>query len=117
VKRLLLALVLALGVAPAFAGAGAVPGPVSRSHSVQGFHNVAYKVTFAAGAPATIRVTGDGDTRLSLVVFDANGRRVTSDTRANDVLSVRFTPARQQTYQVRVYNKGGVPNRFSLKTN
>jgi hypothetical protein len=117
VKRLVLALVLALGVAPALAGAGAVPGPVSRSYSVQGFHNVAYKVTFAAGASATIRVTGDGDTQLSLVVFDANGRRVASDTRANDVLSVRFTPARAQSYQIRVYNKGGVPNRFSLKTN
>jgi hypothetical protein len=117
VKRLLLACVLALGVAPALAEAGAVPKPASRSRSVQGFHNVTYKITFAAGAPATIRVAGDGDTRMALVVFDAGGRRVAADTRANDVLTVRFTPARQGTYQVRVINRGGVPNRFSLKTN
>jgi hypothetical protein len=117
VKRLLLALVLALGVAPAFAEAGAAPGPASRSTSVQGFHSVSYKITFAAGAPAVIRVTGDGDTQLALVVYDAAGKRVTADTRLNDVLTVRFTPAARGTYQVRIVNRGGVPNRFVLKTN
>jgi len=117
VKRLLLAVVLALGVSPAFAAAGAAPSPASRSTSVQGFHNVTYKITFAAGAPAVIRVTGDGDTQLALVVYDAAGKRVAADSRLNDVLIVRFTPAARGTYQVRVINRGGVPNRFSLKTN
>ena len=116
-KNVLLATVLALGVAPAFIEAGAVPRAASRSYSVQGFHNVSYKFTFAANAPATITVTGDGDTQLSIVVFDSTGRRVTADTRPNDVLTVRFTPARAGAYQVRITNHGGVPNRFSLKTN
>lgn len=115
--RLLISCALALGMAPAFAGAGATPSAVSRTGAVQGFRSVTYKINFAAGAPATIRVTGDGDTRLSLTVLDAAGKRVAADTRANDVLSVRFTPRAPGAYQVRVSNHGGVPNRFSLRTN
>jgi hypothetical protein len=97
--------------------AGAVPKPTNTTYTVQGFYNVTYKITFAAKAQAVISVQGDGDTQLSLVILDSTGKRVAVDTRANDVLIVRFTPAKAGVYQVRIINHGGVPNRFALRTN
>jgi hypothetical protein len=97
--------------------AGAAPKAVRHTGTVQGFHTMTFKVRFQAGQPAVVVVQGDGDTPLALVVLDAHGKRVAADAVNVDRPAVRWTPASAEPYQVKVVNRGGVPNRFLLRTN
>ncbi len=97
--------------------AGAAKGPLKRTNTVQGFHTLTYKVRFEPGKPAVVVVQGDGDSPLVLVVVDAQGKRVTADVKNNDRPAVRFTPTSGEPYLLKIANRGGVPNRFQLKTN
>src|SRR5262245_12913997 len=107
-------LVLLLGTS---AFAGAARGPLKRTNTVQGFQTLTYKVRFEPGKPAVVVVQGDGDSPLVLVVVDAEGRRVAGDVKNNDRPGVRFTPSSNEPYSLKVSNRGGVPNRFVLRTN
>jgi hypothetical protein len=98
------------------AAAGAPGGPVRRVSTVQGFHVRTFRLAFTPGTPAVVAVQGDGDTALSLVVLDALGRRVTA-ARSGDSPAARWAATDAGPYQVKVYNRGGVPNRFLLRTN
>ncbi len=98
--------------------AGASNGPYRRRVTVQGFQSATLRVAFQPGRSATVVVEGDGDTPLAVIVLDARGRRVAADSRNPDRPSVRFTPgAGQGPYQIKVLNRGGVPNRVSVRTN
>jgi hypothetical protein len=108
-------LTLLLFSSNAFAGAAA--GPAARTNTVQGFHTMTFTMRFAPGRPAVVTVQGDGDTPLELVVLDARGKRVAADAKNGDRPSVRWTPAGAEPYRVKVINRGGVPNRISLRTN
>jgi hypothetical protein len=99
---------------PLPAHAGRALGPMRAVRTVQGFHTMTFKVRFTPGQPATVTVQGDGDTPLSLVVLDAQGRRVAGDTRPGDRFQLRWTPTSPELYQIKVSNRGGVPNRFRL---
>jgi hypothetical protein len=99
------------------AEAGASKGSIKRVATVQGFYSITYKVAFKPGKPAVVLVQGDGDTALSLVILDPQGKRVTSDSKNGDKPSVRWTPTTDEPYQIKIYNRGGVPNRFLLRTN
>jgi hypothetical protein len=96
--------------------AGAANGSQERTHTVQAFRGVAYKMAFTPGQIAFVSVQGDGDTDLALVIYDAQGKRVTA-TKTGESPSIRWTPTSTAPYQIRIYNRGGVPNRFILKTN
>jgi hypothetical protein len=52
-----------------------------------------------------------------LVVLDAQGKRVAIDSRNPDRPTVRWTPQATGVYQIKVFNRGGVPNRVALRTN
>jgi hypothetical protein len=97
--------------------AGSPTGPVRREYTVYGFHILTVKVAFQAGQPAVVRISGDGDTNLALGVFDARGKQVGTDLRPTNYCAVRWSPARSEVYTIKVYNRGGVPNRFRLRTN
>ncbi len=97
--------------------AGSVDGARKRVGTVQGFKVQTYKLAFNPGEPAIVRVQGDGDTELSLVILDPKGKRVAADSNSSDKLSVRWTPKNSEPYQIKIYNRGGVPNRFLLRTN
>jgi hypothetical protein len=99
------------------AWAGSPTGPVRRQHTVYGFHILTVKIAFQAGQPAVVRITGDGDTNLALGVFDSRGKSVGSDLRPTNCCAVRWMPASSEVYTIKVYNRGGVPNRFQLRTN
>jgi hypothetical protein len=114
--RLSIVATLALVLATA-ADAGRSAGPASKVFLVQGFKALAIKVKFRGNEPAAVQVVGDGDSPLAVAVFDKDGARVVADTKNTDRFTVRWTPAEEQTFTVRVYNRGGVPNRFLLKTN
>jgi hypothetical protein len=97
--------------------AGANNGPFRKTVTVQGFQSYTIRVSFQAGKPAQVQVEGDGDTPLSLVILDAQNRRVASDSRDPDRPSVRFTPTSQGTYKIKIINRGGVPNQVVVRTN
>jgi hypothetical protein len=84
---------------------------------VQGFRIVVYKVTFKPNQPAVVQIQGDGDTLLSVVVLDHQGKKVTSSPNASETATVKWKPTSEEPYQIKIYNRGGVPNRFMLKTN
>jgi hypothetical protein len=111
----LLAGVLLVGLAGAVE-AGAANGSQQRSFTVQAFKGVGYKIAFTPGKAAVVTVQGDGDTDLALVIYDAKGKRVTA-TKTGERPSIRWTPTTTEPYQIRIYNRGGVPNRFTLQTN
>lgn len=101
----------------ASAEAGRVPRPGKKLAQVQGFSSVSYSVDFAPGKPAEIKVTGDGDAPLAVVILDFAGRRVVVDGRNTDNFTLRWTATSSRPYKVVIYNRGGVPVRFHLKTN
>jgi hypothetical protein len=98
------------------AEAGAAKGVLKKVYTVQGFHVRTIKVAFTPDEPAVVTVQGDGDTALRLVVLDARGKRV-AGAKAGDKGRVRWTPTSSEPYRIKVYNRGGVPNRFLLRTN
>ncbi len=97
--------------------AGAEKGPLKRVSTVQGFSTVTFKVSFKPGERAVVVVQGDGDTTLAVVILDNEGRRVAASTKNVDRHLLRWTPDSEERYQIKVYNRGGVPNRFQLRTN
>lgn len=99
------------------AEAGRRAGPASKVFTVQGFRVLTVKVKFTPGQTASVSVVGDGDSPLALIVLDANGKRAAADTKNTDRFSVRWTADGDEPYRIKVYNRGGVPVRFSLKTN
>lgn len=111
------AVVALLLVGAASAEAGRVPRPGKKVAQVQGFASVSYAVDFAPGKPAEVKVTGDGDAPLAVVILDYAGRRVTADARNTDNFTLRWTATSARPYKVVIYNRGGVPVRFHLKTN
>jgi hypothetical protein len=113
--RLIAASVILLGVS--VAEAGRVGGPGSKAFLVQGFKTHTVKVKFTPNQPAAVQVVGDGDAPLAVAVFDASGRQVTVDSRNTDRFLLRWTSNSDQPYHIRVFNRGGVPVRFMLKTN
>ena len=109
--------VTCLLVIAAAAHAGRTSGPASKVFVVQGFKNHAVKVSYKPDQPASVQVIGDGDSPLAVAVFDADGGRVALDAKNTDRFLLRWTPAGGKPYTVKIYNRGGVPARFQLKTN
>jgi hypothetical protein len=70
---------------------------------------------FYGGQTATVRVIGDGDTRLFVEVFNEFGRRVDFDSGYICVLS--WQPLVAGRYTIKVTNLGGVSNFFYMETN
>ncbi len=114
-RTIVAGLLLAVLALPGWAGAAR--GPVRRSATVQGFHTLTLRLAFQPGQPAVVQVQGDGDSPLAVVVLDAQGRRVALDTRNPDRPTVRWTATTGAAYQIKIVNRGGVPNRFLLRTN
>ena len=81
---------------------------------MQGFHTMIYRVRFDEGKATTVSVEGDGDTPLALLIVGPDGKHVAEDY-DNPDQAVRFVPKVEEPYQVKVVNRGGVPNRFTLR--
>lgn len=110
------ALALLLTV-PVSSEAGRLKGPASKVFTVQGFHFVTLRVQFKPNEPAVVQVVGDGDAPLAVLILNSEGKWIASDSRNTDRFLLRWNATSGQPYQVRVYNKGGVPVRFRLSSN
>jgi hypothetical protein len=99
--------------APASPG-GAAGGPRSWVAAVQGEGTVAKDVTFRAGTPAVVWVTGERPAGLTLRVRDAFGAVVGE---SDGIPAVVWRPATAGAYRLEVTNTRFQPMRFRIKHN
>jgi hypothetical protein len=103
---------LAMGQA---VNAGAEGGPKRAMDRVRANATDVYTVVFEEDEPAMVGVKGDGDTRLFLTVYDANGNLIASDS--GNICLVRWTPRWTGRFTIKVTNLGRVYNNYVMVTN
>jgi hypothetical protein len=95
---------------------GAVGGPKSTRTVVRGGDTDQFRIKFEGGEPAAVGISGDGDSRLDLYVYDENGNQVCSRVGPGDDAVCRFQPRWTGPFIVRVVNRG-MANEYRLLTN
>ena len=96
---------------------GAVGGPRQTVEVVEPLHADVFKITFRGGEVARAAVSGDGDTRLDLYVYDENDNLVTSQVGPGDDCLASWVPKWTGVFIIKVVNRGSVPNRYVIATN
>ena len=96
---------------------GAVGGPKRVVEVVEPSDIDVYKVTFRGGEVARAAVSGDGDTRLDLYIYDENGNLVTSQVGPGDDCLASWVPKWSGVFIIKVVNRGRLPNRYIMATN
>ena len=96
---------------------GRAGGPTVHSDAVNASATDVYHIRFRGGEVARIAVKGDGDTNLSLYVYDQNGHAICSDTDNDDRKFCQWTPAWTGSFTVKIANEGSVYNRYAIATN
>lgn len=82
--------------------AGRVGGPTRTVNMVYGADCDDYSVTFRGGQRARVWAVGDGD--IDIVIYDAAGNTVVSDTLSDRSPVVSWTPRYTRTYTICVKN-------------
>jgi hypothetical protein len=95
---------------------GALGGPKSTRTVVRGGETDQFRIKFEGGEPAAIGISGDGDSRLDLFVYDENGNEVCRRVGPGDDAICRFQPRWTGPFIVRVVNRG-MANEYRLLTN
>jgi hypothetical protein len=118
-RKHIMAAVLALfgGLGQDVARAQAVDGPIVHRDTVRAYRTDVYRTTFVGNEEAVISVSGDGDTDLDCYVYDANGNLIAYDDDGSDECYVSWTPRWTGEFLLKVVNRGGVYNRYVLRTN
>jgi hypothetical protein len=96
---------------------GAVGGPKRTVEVVRPLATDVYRLTFRGGEVARVAVSGDGDTRLDLYVYDENGNPITSQVGPGDDCLASWVPRWTGVFVIRVVNRGLLPNRYVILTN
>ncbi len=87
---------------------------ITRNDQVESRATDTWSFQFSGYEAVTIALRGDRDTDLDLEVRDENGHVIATSDGASDRESVRFTPARNGTFKVRVKNLGNIYNVYRL---
>jgi hypothetical protein len=95
----------------------AVGGPKRTVDVVEPLEADVYKITFRGGEVARVAVSGDGDTRLDLYVYDENGNLIASAVGPGDDCLASWVPKWTGKFVIKVVNLGRVSNRYILVTN
>ncbi len=102
----------------ASASKGRVGGPAAnRSNVAAGGIDWYRNVQFVGGRYAEVAAVGDGDTDLDLYIYDGNGNLVCSDTDLTDRTYCGWTPRWTGPFNIKIVNRGGVYNRYTMVTN
>lgn len=96
---------------------GAVGGPKRKVDEVNPLAADRYKIEFRGGEVARVLVSGDGDTRLDLYIYDENGNLVTSQVGPGDDCLASWVPRWTGVFTIRIVNRGLVSNRYIIATN
>lgn len=98
--------------------AGAAPNPKSADTSVSAYGRDRFEpIVFRGGEAAFVALKGDGDTDLDLYIYDDNGNLVAKDDDGLDLCIARWTPRYTGYFTIVVRNRGGVYNRYVMRTN
>jgi hypothetical protein len=96
---------------------GAVGGPRRTVEVVEPLSNDVYKIRFRADETAKVAISGDGDTRLDLYIYDENGNLVTSQVGPGDDALASWTPKWTGVFIIKVVNRGRLQNKYVIATN
>lgn len=102
-------------------GKGFLPQAIVYTHDLKGSSRLVMRARAEGGRPALVRVRGDGDARIEILVRDQAGREVCRDrpeggARAGDLVC-RWTPATTADYRVELINRSRVWTRTILVSN
>ena len=96
---------------------GAVGGPKRTTEVVNAFATDSYVIAFRGGEVARAVISGDGDTRLDMFVYDENGNLVDSRVGPGDDAMCTWVPKWSGKFTIRVVNRGLVANQYVIATN
>ena len=96
---------------------GVVGGPKRTVEVVEPLGADVYTFTFRGGEVARAAVSGDGDTRLDLYVYDDNGNLITSQVGPGDDCLASWVPRWTGVFVIKVVNRGLLQNRYVILTN
>jgi hypothetical protein len=96
---------------------GTENGPKTHSMVAGARATNVYREQFSASEPATVLISGDGDTNLDLYVFDERGARICAAERLEDVEICRWQPQGNGTYSIHVVNRGTAENQYVMRSN
>lgn len=97
-------------------GRGAVGGPKGSRTVVCSNCTDEFRQSFEGGQPAAVAVSGDGDSRLDLFVYDQNGHLICRQVGPGDDAVCRWNPIWTGPFVIRVVNYG-VANAYRIWTN
>lgn len=87
-------------------------GLLENHTSVEAWSTDVYHIE--SGSTTTIQIDGDDDTDLDLYVYDCNGNLIVGGESYSDFEKVVVSPFYRQTLTIKVVNRGGVYNRYSI---
>lgn len=96
---------------------GAVGGPKRGVETVLALSTDVFRIGFRADEVARVAISGDGDTRLDLYVYDENGNLITSRVGPGDDALASWVPRWTGVFIIKVVNRGLVANRYVIATN
>lgn len=100
---------------------GFLPQAIVYTHDLKGSGRLVMRARAEGGRPALVRVRGDGDARLEMVVRDEAGREVCRDAPAQGArgadLVCRWTPAATGNYRLELLNRDRVWTRTLVVSN
>lgn len=100
---------------PAVVGADPVGGERFQYDRVCAWSSNTYSVEVWGQETTGITICGDGDTDLDLYVYDSCGRLIVSAESYSDLETVYVRAAYRDTLTIKVVNRGGVYNEFSIR--
>ena len=97
-------------------GRGATGGPRTAHTVVCSNCTDRFRIFFDGGLPARVAISGDGDSRLDLYVYDENGNNICRQVGPGDDARCAWTPSWTGAFTIRVVNYG-IANQYRLWTN
>ena len=96
---------------------GAVGGPKRTVEVVEALSTDNFKIRFREDEVARVLISGDGDTRLDLYIYDEGGNLITSRVGPGDDALASWVPKWTGVFVIKVVNRGRVSNRYTILTN
>ena len=96
---------------------GAVGGPKRSTDVVKALSIDSFSIGFRGGEVARVAISGDGDTRLDLYVYDESGNLIDSRVGPGDDALCTWVPKWSGKFTIRIVNRGLVANQYVIATN